>query len=185
MVVHPDWGYDELSIKIDGANATAAINEVKEIWAKNITYPFSYTFLDQHFDNLYRSDSQMSAVVTIMATLAILISGMGLFGLVTITVSKKIKEIGIRKTLGASEFQITALLSKNFLLLILVSFILASPVTYWLLSSWLQEFAYRVAINPLLFLLGGLIALVIALATISYHTIRSARANPVKALRYE
>ena len=185
MVVHPDWGYDELSIKIDGANATAAINEVKEIWAKNITYPFSYTFLDQHFDNLYRSDAQMSAVVTIMATLAILISCMCLFGLVTITVSKKIKEIGIRKTLGASEFQITALLSKNFLLLILVSFILASPVTYWLLSSWLQEFAYRVAINPLLFLLGGLIALVIALATISYHTIRSARANPVKALRYE
>ena len=185
MVVHADWGYDEMSIKIDGANATAAINEVKEIWGKNITYPFSYTFLDQHFDNLYRSDAQMSAVVTIMATLAILISCMGLFGLVTITVSKKIKEIGIRKTLGASEFQITALLSKNFLLLILVSFILASPVTYWLLSSWLQEFAYRIAINPLLFLLGGLIALVIALATISYHTIRSARANPVKALRYE
>lgn len=185
MVVHPEWGYDELSIKIDGTNTTAAINEVREIWAKNISYPFSYSFLDQHFENLYRSDQQMSAVVTIMATLAILISCMGLFGLVTITVSKKIKEIGIRKTLGASEFQITALLSKNFLLLILVSFLLVSPVTYWLLSSWLQAFAYRVTINPLLFLLGGMIALVIALATISYHTIKSARANPVKALRYE
>jgi putative ABC transport system permease protein len=127
----------------------------------------------------------MSAVVSIMAGLAILISCMGLFGLAAITTARKTKEIGIRKVLGASEIQITTLLSKNFTLLIVISFVLASPVTYWLLSLWLEGFAYRVEINPLLFLLGGFIALVIALATISYHTIRSARSNPVKALRYE
>ncbi len=185
MVVHPDWGYDELSIKIDGGNANQAIAEIKEIWEKNVSYPFTYNFLDEHFRNLYRSDQQMSSVVTIMATLAILISCMGLFGLVTITTAKRIKEIGIRKTLGASEFQITALLSWNFMLLILLSFVLVSPITYWLLASWLSEFAYRIAINPLVFLLGGVIALLIALFTISYHTIKSARANPVNALRYE
>jgi putative ABC transport system permease protein len=110
---------------------------------------------------------------------------MGLFGLAAITTEKKTKEIGIRKVLGASETQITMLLSKNFALLICVSFVVASPATYWLLNGWLQNFAYRVTINPLSFLAGGFIALAIALATISYHTLRSARANPVKALRYE
>ncbi len=186
MVVHPDWGYDELSVKINAENAEAAIAAVKNIWDQQITsFPFTYTFLDQHFDNLYRSDQQMTAVVTIMATLAILISCMGLFGLVAITTERKTKEIGIRKALGATEAQITVLLSKNFTLLIALSFVIVSPVTYLLLSKWLQSFAYRVEINPLLFLLGGLLALFIALATICYHTIRSARANPVKALRYE
>jgi putative ABC transport system permease protein len=127
----------------------------------------------------------MSSVVTIMAGLAILISCMGLFGLAAITTERKTKEIGIRKALGATETQITVLLSKNFTALILVSFLLASPVTWWLLSKWLESFVYRVSMDPLLFLLGGIVALVIALATISYHTLRSARANPVKSLRYE
>ena len=127
----------------------------------------------------------MSSVVTIMAVLAILISCMGLFGLAAITTEKKTKEIGIRKVLGASEAQITALLSKNFALLIGISFVIVSPATYWLLLTWLQSFAYRITINPLWFLVGGVLALSIALLTISYHTVRSARANPVKALRYE
>jgi putative ABC transport system permease protein len=110
---------------------------------------------------------------------------MGLFGLAAITTSRKTKEIGIRKVLGASEAQITVLLSKSFTILIIISFIVASPVTYWLLLKWLEGFAYRVTINPLLFVLGGALAIAIALATISYHTIRSARRNPVESLRYE
>lgn len=186
MVVHPEWGYSELSVKIDGGNVEAAIAAVKNVWDKTITgYPFTFTFLDDHFATLYRSDEQMSAVVAIMASLAILISCMGLFGLAAITTEKKTKEIGIRKVLGASETQITVMLSRNFALLIALSFVITSPATYWLLHTWLQSFAYRVAINPFIFLLGGIIALVIALLTISYHTLRYARANPVKALRYE
>jgi putative ABC transport system permease protein len=110
---------------------------------------------------------------------------MGLFGLAAITTERKTKEIGIRKALGATEGQITYLLSKNFTFLVIVSFVIASPVTYWLLSRWLESFAFRIEINPLYFILGGVVALLIALATISFHTIRSARANPVKALRYE
>lgn len=186
MVVHPEWGYDELSVKIDGARTEDAIALVKGIWEQQITsYPFEYSFLDQHFEKLYQSDKQMSAVVTVMAGLAILISCMGLFGLAAITTEKKTKEIGIRKALGATETQITLLLSRNFAWLIVLSFIIVSPITYYLLSGWLENFAYRIGINPFLFLLGGAIAMAIALLTISYHTLRSARANPVQALRYE
>jgi len=186
MVVHPEWGYDELSVKIDGARTEDAIALVKGIWEQQITsYPFEYSFLDQHFEKLYQSDKQMSAVVTVMAGLAILISCMGLFGLAAITTEKKTKEIGIRKALGATEAQITFLLSRNFALLIALSFLIVSPITYYLLAGWLENFAYRIGINPFLFLLGGAIAMAIALLTISYHTLRSARANPVKALRYE
>lgn len=186
MVVHPDWGYDEMSVKIDATHAQEAIAHVKNLWEEHIpNYPFDYTFLDEHFAVLYRSDQQMGSVVAIMAGLAILISCMGLFGLAAIITGKKTKEIGIRKVLGASEGQITMLLSRNFMLLITLSFVLVTPVTYYLLRTWLEGFAYRVGINPLLFVLGGVIAMVIALGTISYHTLRSARANPVKALRYE
>jgi putative ABC transport system permease protein len=185
MSVHPEWGYDEMSVKLDKAHIEEAIAHVKAVWQQHITYPFDYSFLDTHFENLYRSDKQMSSVVSIMAGLAILISCMGLFGLAAITTLRKTKEIGIRKVLGATEAQITVLLSKNFTGLIIVSFALASPVTYWLLVKWLDSFAYKITINPLLFILGGLLALAIALLTISYHTIRSARRNPVKALRYE
>lgn len=186
MVVHPDWGYDEMTVKIDGAHMEEAIAFVKETWNKQITtYPFDYSFLDSHFELLYRSDQQMSSVVTIMASLAILISCMGLFGLAAITTEKKTKEIGIRKVLGASETQITVLLSKDFTLLIIISFITVSPITYWMLSGWLQNFAYRIDINLVVFLVGGVLSLLIALITISYHTLRSAKANPVKALRYE
>ncbi|MEQ8423257.1 MAG: FtsX-like permease family protein, partial [Cyclobacteriaceae bacterium] len=186
MVVHPDWGYDEMSIKLRAGNIENAIAEVKKVWEQQVSsYPFSYSFLDDHFDKLYRSDKQMSSVVSIMAGLAILISCMGLFGLAAIMTERKIKEIGIRKVLGATESQIAVLLSRDFALLILISFVLVSPVTYLVLSSWLNGFAYRVSINPLLFVGGAVVALFIALATISYHTIRSARSNPVKALRVE
>jgi putative ABC transport system permease protein len=186
MVVHADWGYDELSVKLAAGHVQEGIAVVKEVWDRLITtYPFAYTFLDQHFETLYRTDQQMSSVVTIMACLAILISCMGLFGLAAITTSRKTKEIGIRKVLGATETQITVLLSRNFALLIILSFLLVSPITYWLLLKWLNGFAYRITINPFMFVLGGLLALLIALLTISYHTIRSARENPVKSLRHE
>ncbi|HZY82661.1 MAG TPA: ABC transporter permease [Cyclobacteriaceae bacterium] len=186
LVVHPEWGYDEMSVKLDKAHISEGIAFVKATWEKLVpAFPFDYAFLDEHFEVLYRSDEQMGSVVTIMAGLAILISCMGLFGLAAITTEKKTKEIGIRKALGASEGQITVLLSRKFALLIVVSFVIVSPLTWMLLSKWLEGFAYRIGINPLMFLLGGFVALAIAMGTISYHTVRSARANPVKALRYE
>jgi len=186
MVVHPDWGYDEMSVKIDGAHMEEAIAFVKETWDKQITaYPFDYSFLDSHFELLYRSDQQMSAVVTIMASLAILISCMGLFGLAAITTEKKTKEIGIRKVLGATETQITVLLSKNFTWLIIISFVAVSPITYWLLSGWLESFAYRVDIGVMIFVVAGASIIIITLLTISFQSIRAAMMNPVNSLRSE
>ena len=186
MVVHPDWGYDELSVKINGENVEGAIADVRQIWNDLVpSWPFQYSFLDEHYEELYRSDQQMESVVTIMALLAILIACMGLFGLAAITTERKVKEIGIRKILGASVGQIMAQLSKNFAFLVLLAFLIFSPFTYLLMRKWLENFAYRIEINPLVFLLGGIIAILIALLTISYHTLRSARVNPVESLRYE
>jgi len=186
IVSHTDWGFEELSVKIDGSNLSATVDELKVIWDKHVSgYPFTYTFLDQHMADLYRTEQQMSSVVTIMAVLSILISCMGLFGLAMITTERKIKEIGIRKALGATSTQITVLISSQFARLIGIAFLLITPLAYYLLGGWLNTFAYRISVNPLNFLLAGLLALSIGLATIGYHTIRSSRANPVKALRYE
>ena len=186
LVVHPDWGYDELSVKVNGANIEGSIADVERIWNELVpSWPFQYSFLDEHYEELYRSDQQMESVVTIMALLAILIACMGLFGLAAITTERKIKEIGIRKILGASVLQIMVQLSKNFALLVFLAFIIFSPITYLVMSGWLENFAYRIDINPLVFLLGCFLAIMIALLTISYHTLRSASSNPVEALRYE
>jgi putative ABC transport system permease protein len=186
LVVHPEWGYSELSVKIEKGRTEEAIAAVKKVWDELVpSYPFDYTFLDTHFEELYRSDKQMSAVVAIMAGLSILISCIGLFGLAAITIEKKTKEIGVRKVLGATESQITVLLSRNFAMLIIIAFVIVSPITYYALHRWLEGFAYRIDINLLLFVVGGILALAIGLLTISYHALKSARANPVKALRYE
>jgi putative ABC transport system permease protein len=186
LVVHPEWGYSELSVKLEKGRTEEGIAAVKKVWDELVpSYPFDYTFLDAHFEEVYRSDQQMSAVVAIMAGLSILISCIGLFGLAAITIEKKTKEIGVRKVLGATEGQITVLLSRNFAMLIAIAFVIVSPFTYYALHRWLESFAYRININLLVFIVGGILALAIGLLTISYHTFRSARANPVKALRYE
>ncbi len=186
MVVHSDWGYDECSIKISGDDIHSTLNEIEQTWTSLVPdWPFEYSFLDDHFDELYRSDQQMSTVVSIMAGLSILIACMGLFGLAAITTEKRTKEIGIRKVLGANLMQINVSLSRSFILLVLVSFILFIPITILVLNYWLQNFAYRIELSPMIFILGGLISLLIALATVSYHTIKSASQNPVDSLRYE
>ena len=184
--MHSDWGYSEMSVKIKGDNIPEALAQIESVWNSHVKeWPFDYTFLDDHFATLYESDSQMSSVVSIITALAIFIACAGLFGLSSIMISQKIKEVGIRKTLGASVTQIVFLLSKNFLILIIVAFIIATPITYFVMDGWLQNFAFQIDINLLLFVVGGLLAIIIALSTISYHTIKASRSNPVDALRYE
>ncbi len=186
IICKPDWGYDEVSVKIDGANAKEAILDIQETWKKIIpSFPFVYSFLDNHFKELYEEDNQLSLVVTLMTVLAIIISCMGLFGLASVVTEKRTKEVGIRKVLGASEMQMITLLSRNFIILILLSFVLASPVAYYFLSDWLETFAYRISIHPLQFFLGGILALAVALITIGYHTVRMAGTNPVNSLKNE
>jgi len=186
IVSHVDWGFDEFTVRLDGSRVNETLAELKTIWDSQVTsFPFTYSFLDQHMADLYRTEQQMSSVVSIMAGLAILISCMGLFGLAMITTERRIKEVGIRKALGATEMQISMLISSQFARLIGLGFIAISPIAWYVLNNWLSTFAYRVTINPVVFLAGGLVALAIGLSTILYHTLRSARANPVKALRYE
>ena len=186
MSVHPDWGYDELSVKINGKNVEAAIADVQRTWDQFVpSWPFEYSFLDEHFEELYRSEQQMQSVVSAMALLAILIACMGLFGLAAITTEKRTKEIGIRKVLGASVAQIMTTLSKRFALLVVVAFVIFSPVTWFMMRGWLQNYAEQVSISPVVFVIGFVLAFVIAILTISYHTLRSASANPIEALRDE
>lgn len=186
MVCHPEWGYEEISIRIDGANMQESLSEIKNVWDKNInTHPFNYTFLDEHFKALYRSDQQMGWSITMLAGTAILIACMGLFGLVAIVAHKRLKEIGIRKTLGASSFQITTMLANSFARLMTIAFVLVCPIAYYLLNAWLQNFSYRIHLEVWVFVAGGLIALAVAFLTISYHTIKAAFGNPVEWLRSE
>ncbi len=186
MVVHTEWWYDEMTVRLNGKNLEQGIRDVEEVYGQFVQdYPMDYEFLDRHFDQLYETDQQLGSVISIIATLAILIGCMGLFGLASISIQRRIKEIGIRKVLGASIRQLMVMISKDFLLLILVSFIISAPITYLFMTDWLENFAYRIAIDPTVFLLGGLGAMTIALATISFHVIRATYANPVQALRDE
>ena len=186
LVVHPEWGYEEISVKIDGNNLQESIAAIKEVWDSSITtYPFNYTFLDEHFDSLYRSEAQMRWAVLAMAGCAILIACIGLFGLAANLALKKIKEIGIRKTLGASSLQITASMTTGLLKLIGVAFVIACPVTYYMVNGWLEGFSYRIELTAMTFVIGGLITAFIAISTVSYHAIKSGFENPVKSLRYE
>ena len=184
MVVHTDWGYDEMSVKVDGQNIPQAIAHIENTWNALVpSWPFQYTFLDEHFTDLYTSDRQMERVVTIMALLAILIAAMGLFGLAAITTEKRTKEVGIRKVLGASLSNLMFHLSRSFARLVLVSFIIISPIAYILMGKWLQNFVDRIQIGPLIFVISFLLAFLIAMGTVSFHTYRAALSNPVDTLR--
>lgn len=186
LVIHSDWGYSEMSVRLNGQNISQGVKDVEEVYNQFVhDYPFEYEFLDAHFDELYKSDSQLGSIISIIAILAISIGCMGLFGLASISIDRRIKEIGIRKVLGATVRDLVVLLSRNFGLLILVSFVIATPFTWLYLADWLNGFAYRISINPFVFLLGGLMALIVAMITISLHVIRAAHANPVISLRYE
>jgi putative ABC transport system permease protein len=148
-------------------------------------FEFDYTFLNERFDNLYRTEEKQAQIFGIFALLAILVGCLGLLGLATYMAEQRTKEIGIRKVLGASIGGVVALLSKDFVILILIANIIAWPAAYWVMTQWLQNFVYRTHLSPTTFILGGVTALAIALITISYQAIKAARTNPIDALRYE
>ena len=147
--------------------------------------PFEFAFLDDHLNLEYETDQQFSKLVSFFSGLAIFIAGLGLYGLIAIITTYKVKEIGIRKVLGASTFSISALLSKNFLLLILISNLIALPIAWWVMKNWLQNFTYHTEIPISLFLIAISFSLIIGIAALSYQVIKSALENPIKALRNE
>ena len=142
-------------------------------------------FADENYERLYRSEDRLASVVSYFAILAVIIASLGLLALTSFLVERRKKEIGIRKVLGANVKHIVGLISKEFVLLIIIANVIALPLAYYLLQNWLQDFAYRVSLNLWLFMAAGIIALLVALFTISVQVIKAALSNPVKSIRYE
>ena len=181
-----DWGFNTMSVKINGNKASMAIAFIQSVWKKEYPdHPFEYEFLDDHFADVYRADTQVSSVVGVLAGLAIIISCLGLFGLASYSAERRTKEVGIRKVLGASVQNITAMLSKDFLKYVLIATVIAWPLAWFTVYKWLQDYAYRIDISWWIFALAGAVACLIAFVTISFQAIKAATANPVKSLRTE
>jgi putative ABC transport system permease protein len=151
----------------------------------NPAYPLQYKFADDQFNEMFLNEVLTSKLSTIFTILAIIISCSGLFGLATYTAERRIKEIGIRKVLGASVAGITTLLSKDFLQLVAIACLIAFPAAWWIMHNWLQNYEYRIEISWWIFLAAGISAILVAIITISFQSVKAAIANPVKSLRTE
>ena len=173
-------------VKSAPGKVVEAQKAAKDVWNKFFSSePFTYKFLDEEFEKLYRADHKTASLVWIFSGIAIFLSCLGLFGLAAFTAERRTREIGVRKVLGASVSAIVSLLSKEFVLLVIVSLIIASPVAWWALNKWLQDFSYRIDISIIFFIAAGIITLIVALATVSIHAIKAAISNPIKSLRTE
>jgi len=186
VIPSTNGNYGSISIKISGGNISAAIDHIEKVWKQFLPQsPFDYNFVDERFAKLYDSEKRQGTIFTIFAGIAIFIACLGLFGLSSFTITQRIKEIGIRKVLGASAASIVQLLSKDFLKLVLIAAVIAFPVAWYAMHQWLLDFAYRISIPWWIFIVAGIVAAVIALATISLLTVKAAMSNPVKSLRTE
>jgi len=186
MFNQKDWGYGDMSVKINGDRQQDAVAFIESVWKKDCAdTPLDYQFLDDHFNELYRSDSQISTIVGTLAILAIIISCLGLFGLASYAAERRTKEVGIRKVMGASLQNLVLMLSKDFLKYVLIAALIALPLSWFSVHKWLQDYAYRINISWWIFLSAVLVAVLIAFATISFQAIKAAVANPVKSLRTE
>jgi len=177
---------DMVSVNVAPGNLSGTIAAIERKWKTLMpNRPFNYFFLDEFFDRQYRSEERFGKLFFNFAVLAIIISCLGLLGLASYSALQRTREIGIRKVMGASVTDIVNLLSKDFLKLVLISFVIATPVAWYFMHKWLQAFAYRISIGWWVFALSGFIALVIAIGTISYQALKAALADPVKSMRAE
>jgi putative ABC transport system permease protein len=201
--VFKDFNFESLKIKVRplaihltpksynlmvryNTNSKDAVATVESLWEKHApNEPFDYAFLDQSYDELFRSEQRMGQIFTIFSGLAIFIACLGLFALSAFTAEQRTKEIGIRKAMGASTTGLTILLSREFTKLVLIAFVPAAVASWFVVENWLNDFAYRVEISPLLFIVSGIAAILIAWLTVSFQSIRAAATNPVDSLRYE
>ncbi|CAN5156277.1 hypothetical protein BH23BAC1_BH23BAC1_26800 [soil metagenome] len=148
-------------------------------------YPIEYKFLDENFEQMYKSEDKLKALLGIFTGLAIFVGCLGLFGLAAFSAERRKKEIGIRKVLGASVENIVLLLSKDFVKLVIIALVIASPIAWYFMEQWLQDFAYKIDIEWWIFALAGITAVSIAILTVGFHSLKSAFRNPVKNLRTE
>jgi putative ABC transport system permease protein len=175
-----------VSFKIAGNESGNILAKAEKAWKSMVpAMPFTYRFMDESFEDMYRAEQRVGKISLIFSVIAIFIGCLGLFGLAAFIAEQRTKEIGIRKVLGASVNGIVHLLSKDFLKLVLIAFVIAAPFAWWAMHKWLEDFAFRINISWWIFLVAGLIALSIALFTVSFQAIRAALANPVDNLRTE
>jgi putative ABC transport system permease protein len=171
--------------KIKAGQIPTAISGIGKEWKSFTNYPFEYTFLDDTINKMYESDKRWEKTIQFSCFFAIFIACMGLFGLSAINAINRTKEIGIRKVLGASVRNIAVTLSSGFMKMVIIAIIIATPLSYWIMSKWLDDFAYRIDLSWWMFVVVGAIAFIIALATTSFQTIKAAVVNPVESLRAE
>lgn len=178
--------YGRISVKLSGDDVQRGIANIEKVWQEFIPHrPFEYEFLSQQYKNLYEAEQKQGQLFIIFASLAILIACLGLFGLATFNAMQRVKEIGIRKVLGASVPSILALLSKEIIVLIITANLIAWPIAWYFMKEWLNTFAYHIDMDVFAYLLAGIVAVIIALITVSSQTIKAAMTNPANTLRYE
>ena len=178
--------YGRISIKVSGSDIASALEKIEKTWKKFLPEtPYQYNFLDENFAKLYQAEERQKSLFTMFACLAIFIACLGLFGLSAFAISQRVKEIGIRKVLGADVSTIVSLLSKDFLKLVGLAAPFAFLIAWFAMNKWLEDFAYRIAIPWWIFLFAGIVAAVVALFTVGFQAVRAALANPVKSLRSE
>ena len=183
---NPRFSNGHVLIRVNGQRAEQAIESVKAVWSRLMPGAlFDYAFVDTQFDALYRSEMRMSMVMATFSIIALFIACLGLFGLVALIVGQRTKEIGVRKVLGASVLGVVSLLTKDFMRLVVVAFLVAIPISYFVMHRWLEDFAYHTDISGWMFMIVGLITIGISLLTVSIQSIRAAVADPLKSLRYE
>jgi putative ABC transport system permease protein len=176
----------QMFVKISGQNISKALEHLSTVWKQRVAHrPFEYRFLDEEYNSLYTTEQRTAKVFATFSTLAILLACLGLFALTAYTVVQRTKEIGIRKVLGATVPNILAVISKDFIKLVIIAVVIATPVAWYTMHKWLEDFAYRININPAIFVLAALSTLLIALLTVIAQAIKVAIANPVKSLRTE
>ncbi len=177
---------DYTLIRIKAGNEEKTIAGIKSLFTKfNNGLEFNYSFLDDDYNKLYASEQRVAVLSKYFAGIAVIISCLGLFGLAAFTAQKRQKEIGIRKVIGASVSNVVVMLSKDFLMLVLIALCIAFPASWWLMNNWLQSFAYRINLSPWVFVVSGFSVVLITLITISFQSIKAAIANPVASLRSE
>ncbi len=176
----------QVMVRIDGHNTEATIAGIKTTFDQfEQEYPFEYQFVDDRFQRAYNSVTTVSKLANVFAFMAIFISCLGLFGLASFVTEQRTKETGIRKVMGATMSNLVLMFSKGFVILVLFSFLIAIPIAWFATDLWLSDFAYKISPGPMTFVVGGVLAIIIAVGTVSYQTIKAARANPIDSLRYE
>jgi putative ABC transport system permease protein len=181
-----DFGGNRVAVKVAPENFQSILAHIQNTWDTFVPgWPLNYSFLDQNLGQYYQNEEKISRIVQYFAFFAILIACLGLFGLASFTAERRTKEMGVRKALGASAANLVLLIARDFIKLVGIAFVIATPLAYLAMDSWLSDFAYRTNMGAGIFIMAGLIALAIALLTVSYHALKAAMVNPVQSLRYE